>query len=279
MTPGGYVLSIDQGTTGTTALLVDTTGRVIWRSQVEITQIYPQPGWVEHDPNELFDSCMAAVDDLLEETEIDPRQLLAIGITNQRETTVVWDRHTGEPAANAIVWQCRRTAPMCDTMKARGLEPAVRKKTGLPIDAYFSGTKLRWLLDNVADGQARAERGDLLFGTVDSWLIWKLTGGSIHATDVTNASRTMLMNLDALSWDPDLLDEFNVPSQMLPEIVPSSGVLGQTMGELFRGQAIPIAGIAGDQHAALFGQACFDPGAVKNTYGTGCFILMNTGPR
>ena len=274
---GGYILSIDQGTTGTTAILVDASGRVLWRVSREIAQIYPRPGWVEHDPAELFESCLEVVDELLEETETGPRQIEALGITNQRETTVVWERETGRPVANAVVWQCRRTAALCDAMRARGLESTVRERTGLPIDAYFSATKVRWLLDNVPYGQSRAEAGELLFGTVDSWLLWNLTNGLTHATDVTNASRTMLFDTGALSWDRGLMDALDVPPCMMPEVKPSCGVFAHAGGNMFGGQSIPIAGVAGDQHAALFGQACFEPGMAKNTYGTGSFVLMNTG--
>ena len=273
----GYILSIDQGTTGTTAILVDASGRVLWRVSREIAQIYPRPGWVEHDPAELFESCLEVVDELLEETETGPRQIEALGITNQRETAVVWERETGRPVANAVVWQCRRTAALCDAMRARGLESTVRERTGLPIDAYFSATKVRWLLDNVPYGQSRAEAGELLFGTVDSWLLWNLTNGLTHATDVTNASRTMLFDTGALSWDRGLMDALDVPPCMMPEVKPSSGVFAHAGGNMFGGQSIPIAGVAGDQHAALFGQACFEPGMAKNTYGTGSFVLMNTG--
>lgn len=279
MSAQGYILAIDQGTTGTTAMLLDRSGSVVWQVSNEITQIYPRPGWVEHDPNELFDSCIAAVDELLEETEISPRQIAALGIANQRETALVWERRSGKPAHNAIVWQCRRTAPLCERLKSRGLEAAVRDKTGLPIDAYFSATKIRWLLDAVPDGQRRADDGELAFGTVDSWLLWNLTNGTLHATDVTNASRTMLYNINALAWDAELLAQLNIPASMMPQVMPSSGVFGYTGGNFFGGQAIPIAGVAGDQQAALFGQACFAPGMTKNTYGTGSFVLMNTGNR
>ncbi len=277
MPASGYILAIDQGTTGTTALLVDGSGRVVWQSYREITQIYPQPGWVEHDPGDIFDSVIETIDDLLEATEVGPRQINSIGITNQRETTVIWERATGKPVFNAIVWQCRRTASLCDKLKARGLEADVSEKTGLPIDAYFPATKIRWILDRIPDGQRRAERGELAFGTVDTWLLWRLTNGTVHATDVTNASRSMLFNIDSLDWDDGLLDELNIPSTILPSVLPSSGVFGYTGGNFFTGQAIPIAGVAGDQHAALFGQACFEPGMTKNTYGTGSFILINTG--
>ena len=277
MPPSGYILAIDQGTTGTTALLVDGSGRVVWQAYQEITQIYPQPGWVEHNPNEIFDSVMETVEDLLESTEISPRQLIAIGIANQRETTIVWERSTGRPVSNAIVWQCRRTAPLCDALMARGLEEDVAEKTGLPIDAYFPATKIRWILDHIPKGQQSAENGELAFGTVDTWLLWNLTNGTLHATDVTNASRSMLYNIDTLEWDPHLLEALDIPLAMLPSVKPSSGIFGYTGGNFFAGQAIPIAGVAGDQHAALFGQACFEPGMAKNTYGTGSFILMNTG--
>ena len=273
----GYILAVDQGTTGTTAMLVDEAGGVVWQAYQEITQIYPQPGWVEHDPDEIFQSCVNVIDELLEETEISPRQIAALGIANQRETTIVWERATGKPVHNAIVWQCRRTAGLCDELKAAGLEDAIRTKTGLPIDAYFSATKIRWLLDNIPDGQRRAEAGELAFGTVDSWLLWNFTNGTLHATDVSNASCTMLYNIDSLSWDADILGALNIPEAILPKALPSCGIFGYTGGNFFGGQAIPIAGVAGDQQAALFGQGCFQPGMVKNTYGTGSFVVMNTG--
>ncbi len=279
MIPPGYILAIDQGTTGTTAILVDGSGRVLWKTYAEIAQLYPQPGWVEHDPDELFSSCTDVIEELLEETETGPDEIVALGIANQRETTVVWDRRTGRPIGNAVVWQCRRTAPICEELKARGLGAQVAAKTGLPIDSYFSATKIRWLLDHVPDGQRRAEDGELLFGTVDSWLLWNLTNGTVHATDFTNASRTMLFNTAELRWDPDLLRELDIPACMLPEVRPPSGVLGHAGGNLFGGRSIPIAGVAGDQQASLFGQACFRPGMTKNTYGTGSFVLMNTGTR
>jgi glycerol kinase len=274
-----YILAIDQGTTGTTALLLDGAGHVVRQASREIAQIYPGPGWVEHDPEEIWGSCVAMIGELLSSTGIDSGQVEAIGITNQRETAIVWDRQTGMPVANAIVWQCRRTAPLCEAMKRRGLTDTVRAKTGLPIDAYFSATKIRWILDSIPSAQRRAEGGELLFGTVDSWLMWKLTGGAVHATDVTNASRTMLYNIDTLSWDQELLGELEIPLAMLPEVRSSSELYGETAGELFGGRAVPISGVAGDQHSALFGQACFRPGMVKNTYGTGSFVLMNTGGR
>ncbi len=269
-----YILAIDQGTTGSTALLLDSVGSVAGRAYTEITQIYPQPGWVEHDPEELFQSCLAVIDRVLADTSTEGSQIEAVGITNQRETTVVWERSTGVPVANAVVWQCRRTAGLCGELKSRGLEATVRAKTGLPIDAYFSATKVRWLLDSIPNGRRRAEEGELLFGTVDSWLIWKLTGGAVHATDVTNASRTMLFNIDDLTWDDELLQALDIPRAMLPEVRSSSEVFGHTR---IGGHDVPISGVAGDQHAALFGQACFEPGMVKSTYGTGCFVLMNTG--
>ena len=279
MTESGYIVAVDQGTTGTTAALVDSAGRLVWKVTEEITQIYPRPGWVEHDPEEIFGSCLETIEELLEETEVSPRQIAALGIANQRETAVIWERDSGKPVTNAIVWQCRRTAPLCEAMKARGMEGPVKKKTGLPVDAYFSGTKLRWILDNVPDGQRRAERGELLFGTVDSWLLWNFSNGTTHATDATNASRTMLFGIDALAWDDELLRDLDIPPVMLPRVRPSNGVLGYAGGNMFGGQGVPIAGVAGDQHAALFGQRCFQPGDAKNTYGTGSFVLMNTGGR
>ena len=277
MATSGYVLAIDQGTTGTTALAVDHSGRVVGQAYREITQIYPQPGWVEHDPLELFDSCEAAVAELLSGAGIRPAEVRAIGITNQRETTIVWERASGRPVFNAIVWQCRRTAPLCDALIARRLEEMVRTRTGLPIDAYFSATKVRWILDAIPHGQRRAEAGELAFGTVDSWLLWKLTGGGVHATDTSNASSTMLFNVDTLRWDEELLAELEVPAAMLPEALPSSQVYGYAAGGVFGGREIPIASMVGDQQAALFGQACFEPGMTKNTYGTGSFVVMNTG--
>ena len=277
MSGARYILAIDQGTTGTTALLLDGAGNVAGQVSREIAQIYPRPGWVEHDPEEIWSSCVATMDELLASTGTDPGRIEAIGITNQRETAIVWDRETGSPVANAVVWQCRRTAPLCEAMKRRGLADTVRAKTGLPIDAYFSATKIRWILDSIPSGQRRAEGGELLFGTVDSWLLWKLTGGAVHATDVTNASRTMLYDIGTMSWDPELLGALDIPLAMLPEVRSSSEVYGHTAGEIFGGRSVPISGVAGDQHAALFGQACFRPGMVKNTYGTGSFVLMNTG--
>ena len=279
MTKSGYILSLDQGTTGTTAMLIDSTGAPLWTVSREIRQIHPRPGWVEHDPRELFESCLETTEELLEMSEMHPRSIVAIGITNQRETLVMWDRRTGEPVANAIVWQCRRSAPICERLKSEGLEETVRSKTGLPIDPYFTGAKIRWLLDNIPDGQRRAQHGDLACGTVDSWLVWNLTNKLIHATDATNASRTMLFDIDAMRWDSELLSALDIPAAILPEVRSSSEIYGYVSGDLSSGQPIPIAGIAGDQQASLFGQACFEPGSAKNTYGTGCFVLTNTGTR
>ena len=273
----GYILAIDQGTTGTTALAVDHSGRVAGHAYTEIAQMYPQPGWVEHDPLELFSSCEATVSELLASAGIASSDIRAIGITNQRETTIVWERATGRPVFNAVVWQCRRTAPICDALIARGLEGMVRSKTGLPIDAYFSATKIRWILDAIPDGQQRVESGELAFGTVDSWLLWNLTGGAVHATDTSNASSTMLFNVDTLAWDDELLAMLDIPAAMLPEPVPASQVYGHATGGPFGGREIPVAGMVGDQQAALFGQACFRPGMAKNTYGTGSFLVVNTG--
>ena len=277
MTEPGYIISLDQGTTGTTAMLIDATGTPLWTTNREIRQIYPRPGWVEHDPIELFESCLETIDELLEIAEAHPRSVVGIGITNQRETLVMWDRRTGEPVSNAIVWQCRRTADLCDSLKAQGHEGLVRRKTGLPVDAYFTGTKIRWLLDNIPDGQRRAINGELACGTVDSWLVWNFTNKLIHTTDVTNASRTMLLNIDTLDWDDDLLTILDIPKAVLPEVKSSSEIFGYIAGDLSSGQPVPISGVAGDQHASLFGQCCFSPGTAKNTYGTGCFALTNTG--
>ena len=277
MSTSGYILAIDQGTTGTTALAVDHSGRVVGQAYREITQIYPQPGWVEHYPLELFTSCEATVAELLAGAVISPSDVRAIGITNQRETTIVWERTTGRPVFNAIVWQCRRTAQMCDALIARGLEETVRARTGLPIDAYFSATKIRWILDAIPDGQRRAEAGELAFGTVDSWLLWNLTGGEVHATDTSNASSTMLFDADKLSWDDELLAMLDLPAALLPAALPSSQVYGHASSGVLGGHDIPVASMVGDQQAALFGQACFEPGMAKNTYGTGSFVVMNTG--
>ena len=273
----GYVLAIDQGTTGTTVLVFDREVNVKGRAYSEITQHYPQPGWVEHDPSEIWKVTMKVVADALADAGVEARELRAVGITNQRETTVLWDRRTGEPVANAIVWQDRRTADLCNELKARGLEEDTRARTGLIFDAYFSGTKVKWLLDQSPELRKRAARGRIAFGTIDSWLVWNLTGGRAHVTDYSNASRTLLYNIHELRWDEELLGLLGIPKAILPEVLASSHVNGYTDPELFFGQSIPIAGIAGDQQAALFGHACFDEGFVKNTYGTGSFLLMNTG--
>jgi glycerol kinase len=270
------VLSIDQGTTGTRVVIVSRDGQIVSRAYREFTQIYPQPGWVEHDPEEIWTVTLGVARQALQQAGIPAGAILAIGIANQRETTVVWDRATGRPVSNAIVWQCRRTAPLCEEMKRAGLEPMIRERTGLVLDAYFSATKAAWILDNVPGAGSRALAGELCFGTIDTWLIWKLTGGQVHVTDCSNASRTMLFNIRTLAWDPDLLHRFGVPAAMLPRVATSSEVYGLTEPAIL-GAAIPVAGLAGDQQAALFGQACFGRGQAKNTYGTGCFLLMNTG--
>ena len=270
-----YILAIDQGTTGSRAIVYDKTGGRIAGDYREHRQIFPQPGWVEHDPNEIWQGVNASIQAVLK--QVPQGTIAAIGITNQRETTVVWDRETGEPVYNAIVWQCRRTAARCDELRAEA--DLFRDRTGLPVDAYFSATKIEWILRNVPGALEKTKSGRLLFGTTDSWVLWKLTGGRVHATDYTNASRTMLFNIETLAWDEDLLGRFGIPASMLPEVKASSGVIGQTVeiGALPAG--IPISGIAGDQQAALFGQACFEPGTVKNTYGTGSFILLNAGKK
>lgn len=273
------VLSLDQGTTSSRAVLFDRDGRALGMARRTFSQIFPQPGWVEHDPREIWESQLAVARQALAESGVAPADVAAVGITNQRETTVVWDRLTGEPVCNAIVWQCRRTAPACDALTARGLAGIIREKTGLVPDPYFSGTKLAWILERVPGARARAERGELLFGTVDTWLLWNLTGGRVHATDVSNASRTLLFNIHTLRWDDDLLRALDIPAAMLPQVLPSSGRFGVTARGVLGDAEIPIAGVAGDQQAALFGQTCFEAGAAKNTYGTGCFLLQNTGPR
>ncbi len=274
-----YILALDQGTTSSRAILFDHDARVVGAAQREFTQFYPQPGWVEHDPQEIWNTQSEVIVDVLGRTGASFDDIEAIGITNQRETTIVWDRKTGKPVYRAIVWQCRRTAPLCEELAARGLAETIREKTGLVLDAYFSGTKIRWILDNVPNARERAEAGELAFGTVDSWLLWQLTGGRVHATDVSNASRTMIFDINRLEWDSEILAELRIPRSMLPEVRPSSFVYGTTAPELYDGREIPVAGVAGDQQAALFGQACFQPGAAKNTYGTGCFLMMNTGRR
>ena len=269
-----YLLGLDQGTTSSRALVIDHSGKAVAIAQKEFTQIFPQPGWVEHDANEIWATQVGVAADAVSRANISTSEITAIGITNQRETAVVWNRKTGEPIFNAIVWQDRRTAGICDQMRTDGLESVVQSKTGLVIDAYFSGTKVRWILENVPGAQEKAERGELAFGTIDSWLIWKLTGGRVHVTDETNASRTMFFNIHTRQWDDELLKALHVPRSMLPTVKSSSEVYGETVGTL---SGIPIAGIAGDQQASLFGQMCSKPGMVKNTYGTGCFMLMNTG--
>jgi glycerol kinase len=271
-----YILALDQGTTSSRAVLLGQDGRVHGQAQTPFRQIFPQPGWVEHDPIEIWSSQFGVAMEALAQADIKASAVAAIGITNQRETTIIWDRKTGEPIHNAIVWQDRRTAGFCDRLREQGSEPNIQQKTGLVIDAYFSASKICWLLDNVAGARERAARGELAFGTVDSWLIWKLTGGTRHVTDVTNASRTMLFNLHTGEWDEDLLGMLNIPRSLLPEVVGSSEVCGKTSGVL---AGIPIAGIAGDQQAALFGQMCMQPGMVKCTYGTGSFMLLNTGEK
>jgi glycerol kinase len=273
-----YVLALDQGTTSSRAILYDAEGQAVATAHVPFAQHYPQPGYVEHDAMEIWQSQQQAMRDVLQQTEIQPQQVAAIGITNQRETTVIWERNTGRPVGPAIVWQCRRTAERCDKLLAQGLADTIRDKTGLVVDAYFSATKAEWLLDSDPQLRVRAERGELLFGTIDTWLLWNLSGKRLHLTDVTNASRTMLFNIHTLDWDDDLLALFRIPRAMLPEVRPSSEVYGTTDAEEF-GAAVPIAGIAGDQQAALFGQGCFATGMAKNTYGTGCFLLMNTGAK
>lgn len=274
-----YILALDQGTTSSRAILFDHNGKSIGVAQKEFAQIYPKPGWVEHDPMEIWGTQSGVAREVLEKTGIRPQEIAAIGITNQRETTIVWDKNTGKPIYNAIVWQCRRTAPICDALKAKGMEDYIRENTGLVVDAYFSGTKIKWILDHVEGAREKAEKGELLFGNVDTWLIWNLTRGKVHVTDYSNASRTMLFNIQSLQWDEKILAELGIPVAMLPEVKPSSGVYGVTDPQTFGGAQIPIAGDAGDQQAALFGQACFEPGMAKNTYGTGCFMLMNTGKK
>lgn len=271
-----YIMALDQGTTSSRCILFDKGGNICSMAQKEFTQIYPQPGWVEHDPMEIWSSQIAVVTEAMAKIGVSAKQIDGIGITNQRETTIVWDKHTGEPVYNAIVWQCRRTSDRIEELKKDGLEDLVRERTGLIPDAYFSASKIAWILDHVPDARQRAEAGDLLFGTVDTWLIWNLTGGAVHVTDYTNASRTMLFDIHRLEWDEEILKYFRIPRTMLPEVKPSGCIYGHT-DIAAPGGGIPIAGAAGDQQAALFGQCCFEQGEVKNTYGTGCFLLMNTG--
>ncbi|WP_053955370.1 glycerol kinase GlpK [Inediibacterium massiliense] len=272
-----YVMALDQGTTSSRAILFNHDGEIVKVAQKEFTQIYPKAGWVEHDPMEIWGTQSGVAREVLETTGIRPDEIAAIGITNQRETTVVWDKNTGKPIYNAIVWQSRQTAGICDELKKRGLEEYIRENTGLVIDAYFSGTKIKWILDHVEGAHEKAKNGELLFGTMDTWIIWNLTRGKVHVTDYSNASRTMLYNIKELKWDEKILKELDIPMSMLPEVKPSSEVYGYTDERTFGGAQIPISGAAGDQQAALFGQACFGAGMAKNTYGTGCFMLMNTG--
>jgi glycerol kinase len=275
-----YILSLDQGTTSSRAILFDSNGQIRQLAQKEFTQHYPRPGWVEHDAEEIWSSQYGVLAEVLAKSDLTTRNIAAIGITNQRETVVVWDRATGRPIHRAIVWQDRRTAGYCDELKSQGLGPMIGERTGLVIDAYFSATKLKWILDQVPGARAKAEKGELVFGTIDSWLVWKLTKGQLHITDTTNASRTLLFNIHTGKWDSDLLRLFDIPAAMLPEVRPSSELYGHTGSIMAPGSVgIPIAGIAGDQQAALFGQLCTQPGMVKNTYGTGCFLLMNTGTK
>lgn len=271
-----YILSLDQGTTSSRSILFNQLGQALCTAQKEFTQFYPHQGWVEHDPLELWQTQLETAREVIEKKGISAEDISAIGITNQRETTILWDKRNGRPLCNGIVWQCRRTASFCDELKEQGYTSFFQKKTGLPIDAYFSATKIKWVLDNVKGAKELAAKGNLLFGTIDTWLIWNLTGGQVHATDYSNASRTMLFNIHTLKWDTDILELLEIPISILPKVVPSSGVLGYSIPALL-GSSIPISGVAGDQQAALFGQACFSPGAAKNTYGTGCFLLMNTG--
>jgi glycerol kinase len=273
-----YIVAIDQGTTSSRALVFDRSARVIAMAQQEFPQIYPQPGWVEHDPEAIWHTQRDMLQQAVREARLKPEQIAAIGITNQRETTVVWDRKTGEPVFNAIVWQCRRTAAMCDQLKREGYDQVIQRKTGLVTDAYFSGTKVAWILDNVDGARERAERGELAFGTIDTFLIWRLTDGAHHVTDVSNASRTLLFNIHTLDWDDEILAKLRIPRALLPQVLPSSAAPGAHFGQTrLLGGSIPICGVAGDQQAATFGQACLQPGLAKNTYGTGTFLLMNTG--
>lgn len=271
-----YIIALDQGTTSSRTILFNEEGKPLEQVSREFRQIYPQPGWVEHDPHEIWESQFWTLQEVLKRSAAPLHEIAAIGITNQRETTLVWERASGKPVYNAIVWQCRRTASICEELKEKGLEKEIREKTGLVLDAYFSGTKVKWILDNVAGLREKAERGELCFGTVDSWLIYKLTGGKVHATDYSNASRTLLYNIKDKKWDDEILSALNIPHSMLPQVKPSSGHFGNLSTDLL-GSEIPISGAAGDQQAALFGQGCFDRGLAKNTYGTGCFLLMNTG--
>ena len=274
-----YVMAIDQGTTSTRAIIFDKLGNIKGTAQREFRQIFPQPGWVEHDPTEIWASVLSVITEVLTENSISPKQIATIGITNQRETTVIWDKTTGLPIYNALVWQSRQTEKICDALRKAGHEETFRAKTGLLIDPYFSGTKAAWILDRVEGARKRAERGELLFGTIDTWIIWKLTGGAAHVTDYSNASRTLMYNIFDLKWDEELLELLNVPAALLPKVCSSSEIYGTTSPQHFFGEEVTISGAAGDQQAALFGQACFKEGMAKNTYGTGCFMLMNTGEK
>ncbi|MGM7683614.1 glycerol kinase GlpK [Cytobacillus sp. Hm23] len=274
---GQYILSLDQGTTSSRAILFDKSGQIVHVAQKEFTQHFPHPGWVEHDANEIWGSILAVIASVLSESQVKPEQVVGIGITNQRETTVVWDKESGNPVYNALVWQSRQTAHICEELKDKGYDQKFRDKTGLLIDAYFSGTKVKWILDNVEGTREKADSGKLLFGTIDSWIIWKLSGGKAHVTDYSNASRTLMFNIHDLKWDEELLEILTIPASMLPEVRSSSEVYAHTADYHFFGHEVPIAGAAGDQQAALFGQACYEEGMAKNTYGTGCFMLMNTG--
>src|SRR6478609_7649154 len=271
-----YIIAIDQGTTSSRAVLFDEQGKIKRIAQQEFRQIFPQPGWVEHDPEEIWGSQFGVLQKAIQDNKVAAKDIVGIGITNQRETTILWDRKTGQPIYNAIVWQDKRTASICEDLKAKGLTDYVRQNTGLVIDSYFSGTKIKWILDNVPDARKKAEAGELAFGTIDTFLIWRLTNGKSHVTDYSNASRTILFNIRELKWDEKMLNELGIPKSLLPEVKPSAHQFGEWQ---FEGQAIPIAGVAGDQQAALFGQACFEPGMAKNTYGTGCFMLLNTGSK
>ena len=274
----GYIMALDAGTTSNRCILFNEKGEIVSVAQKEFTQIFPQPGWVEQDANEIWSTQLGVAVEAMSKIGVSANEIHAIGIANQRETTIVWDKVTGEPVYHAVVWQCRRTSEFCDELKERGLTKLFRDKTGLVIDAYFSATKLKWILDQVPEARERAKKGELLFGTVDTWLMWKLTKGRVHATDYSNASRTMMYNINELCWDKEILDILDIPECMLPEVMPSSGLYGKTDSS-FLGGEIPIAGVAGDQQAALFGQTCFLPGEAKNTYGTGCFLLINTGTK
>jgi glycerol kinase len=274
-----FILSIDQGTTSSRAILFNKQGKIVFSAQKEFTQYFPRPGWVEHNANEIWGSVLSVIAEVLSESGIKPEQIAGIGITNQRETTVIWDKETGEPIYNAIVWQSRQTSDICEELKLNGYSDLFRSKTGLLIDAYFSGTKVKWILDHVDGAREKASQGKLLFGTIDTWIVWKLSGGRAHVTDYSNASRTLMFNIFDLQWDDELLKILDVPKCMLPEVMPSSQVYAKTVDYHFFGRETPISGIAGDQQAALFGQACFEPGMAKNTYGTGCFMLMNTGDK